>query len=619
LAVQAPQGQFSQTYVPTQVGEYRLRLSLPGKTIEAAFTVLQPPLDKTPTLQEDGLKIGEWKLPLVGEWLPPRLVGGRLYLAQNRGLLILELDPQRPAVVGRHYAPAEIEDLEAEPELTVRLVGGRRLSLLGLPVRSFEGRWDSLGRIAEYQDHLAATRSTALDISSAPLPYWGQLARDPQEVLAADLEQTGSDLLARGHRPELSWGGVKALDGWLNQIAATRQTGLEASRAWSDFFLRYLPLYPGASRVLAEQAQWFEAQGRPDLAIHYRQALSELRSWKVPWSSNRVGRVLLLLGGLYLLVLMYLWFTYLPVQQQNLRSSGGYVLAWLRNPLLRLRHNTLAYTRLSERILLTLLFLALALTALAWGVIKQTERIAAQEAFARGTLRSFAAQEALRALPGNGVSKGLLAYSLAQDNPTDAEGLLAEADPWAYVRVNQGTPETLGEALSQSPGYAPAREALDLSGDSWSVVYREAGLKREGVPTPRLFELALLRITLTDLIQNFPRSWLTLPLWTADWQAWLALVGVALLFLYQLLCFVLPRPRGADSSAAWRRGVQFFFPGSPWFAYGWGLVLLLSVVLGIYGWRMQDLRGLYLALAGLVLHFVLWGVLVGWKRRGAER
>lgn len=612
FAVQAPQGKFSQPYVPTQVGEYRIRLNLSGKTLQAVFNIPEPPVDTTPTLQEDGLSIGKWKLPLTGSWLPPRLVGQRIYLAQDQGLLILEIDPDRPAVVYRHFAPAEIQDLESDPVLGVRLINERRVALLDLPTRPYEGRWESLSSIASYVRHLRETKATALDQSPLTMPYWAALTLDPTQISALELGEIGKDLMRRGHRPELAWasGATRAFEPWLNQIAAARQRGLETSQAWSDFFLQYMPLFPGATKVLSEQAQWFEAQGRPDLAARYRQGLGELDTWQMPWTQNRIGKLALLLAGLYLLMLVYLWFCYLPAQQNNLRSSGGYVLGWLRNPLLRLRHNTLAYTSLSERTLLTLLFLAAVVAALAWVLVGKSEQMAAQEAFSRGTLRSYAAQEALRALPGNASSRGLLAYAVAQDSPLDSEHLLSQASPWAYALVNQGTPEALSKALAQSPNYAPAREALGLGGDWWSPVYLGAGVKREGVPTPRLFGLALLRTTLAELGQDFPQSWLRLPLWTASWQAWLALIGLVLLVLYQLMCFVLPRPKGADQFASWRRGVQLFFPGSPWFNYGWGIALLAALIIGIYLWRTQDPRGLYMAVVVLVMHLVLWGVLL---------
>jgi hypothetical protein len=616
FAIQAPQGKFSQTYVPTLVGEYRLLLYLSGKTLTASFMVPEPPIDKTPRLDKDGLTIGTWKLPLSGRWLPPRSLGQRLYLAQEGGLLILEIDPDRPAVVYRHFAPAEIGDLETDPALAVRLTNDRRVALPELPRRPFEGRWESLDSISGYVRHLKDTRSGALDQSPVAMPYWAVLTLDPAQISGADLDAMGRDMMGRGHRPELAWTGeaAKVFEPWLAQVAASRQRGLEASQDWSDFFLRYMPLLPGASRVLGEQAQWFEAQGRSDLSTSYRQALGELAAWRTPWTHSRVGRLALLLGGLYLGMLVYLWFCYLPAQHNNLRSSGGYVMTWLGNPLLRLRHNTLAYTSLGERTVLTLLFLSALLVGLLWAIMGRTEQTANQEAFSRGTLRSYAAQDALRALPSNPSSRGLLAYALAQDNSQDSEQLLAQADPWAYTLVNRATPQALGKALAQSPNYAPAREALGLSGDWWTPVYQAAGVRREGVPTPRLLSLALLGSGLSELGQGFLQSWQRLPLWTANWQAWATLVLLVLLVLYQLMCFVLPRPTGADQFMTWRRGVQFFFPGSPWFKYGWGVVLLALLMLGIEGWRSRDGWGLYLVGLALVLHLVLWAALVGRKR-----
>ncbi|MCV5063511.1 hypothetical protein OFM35_34140, partial [Escherichia coli] len=77
--------------------------------------------------------------------------------------------------------------------------------------------------------------------------------------------------------------------------------------------------------------------------------------------------------GLYVLMLLYLTLIYLPAQLSGVRPAGGWLMGWFRHPLLRLRHSTLAYTSLGERLLLLALFLLTALVFLAWGFALRAE------------------------------------------------------------------------------------------------------------------------------------------------------------------------------------------------------------------------------------------------------
>ncbi|MCS7059319.1 MAG: hypothetical protein NZL94_10615 [Meiothermus sp.] len=594
--------QFTLAWTPPRAGVFRISVELQGRRVEAQTRVVAQASLPTPQLGADGLVVGSWKLPLTGPWIGPKVLGSRAFIAQ--GPLVLEIDLQTPRVVAEHFPPAEVRALETEPEPAVLLEDGRRLSLAALAGKPYEGRWESLSVLRDYFKDREPT--------SAQRPYWYYFTREASSLNAADLEAIGRDLLQRGHRPELAWGrGVlRWLEPWLAQVRATRREGLEKSLTWSEFFLKYLPQLPGAQAVLLEQADWLEAQGRPDLAERYRDALREVASWQPPLTSAHLAQLTGVLGGLYLLMVLYLSLLYLPAQLRGVRPSGGWLLGWLRHPLLRLRHSVLAYTTIGERALLLLLFGLTILAFLAWGFLGRFEALIAQESLTRGTLRSNAAQETLRNLANTDSARGLLAYALAQENPTEARRLYETAPAWSYVLLGRGTPEALAQAYRQAPRAPSVREALGLGGDLWSEVYREAGVAREAVPTPRVIAAALGLSHLRNLTTNFLEVWRDLPLWPTPLWAWGAAGLAMLLALYHLLCFFLPRPKNAQDGVAWRHTIQLLFPGSPTYSQGWGVLVLLTLGAGVWLWRQEPRLGLTLTLLALGAHLVLWLTLV---------
>ncbi|GEM85467.1 hypothetical protein MGR01S_00920 [Meiothermus granaticius NBRC 107808] len=633
LEVNAEGGSFVAHFTPTKAGSYRFSVALPQGRVEAQTQVQaaaqgapptgpaqspQSPALPTPQLTPEGLSVGDWKLPLSGTWMGPRVVGTQAYLAQ--GPLVLEVDLSRPALVAEYYPPAEVRSLEADPEPTVLLEDGRRLPLTALSGRPYEGRWESLKVIQNFFDTLAAAGKTDL-LPVQQRPYWYYFTRSPATLSAADLEAVGQDLLRRGHRPELAWGnGVMLwLGPWLNQVSRAHSQGLDPSLTWSEFFLKYMPQVPGARAVFWEQIGWLEAQGRPDLAERYREGLRKLSGWQNPIGSSQIGALAWVLLGLYVLMLIYLTPIYLPAQLEGVRPAGGWLLGWFRHPLLRLRYSTLAYTSFGERLLLLVLFLLTVLAFLAWSFALRSEGLAAQDSLTRGTLRSLAAQQTLRGLPNTGPVQGLLAYALAKDSPEESKRLYAAAPPWTYVLLGRGTPSAIAAAFRQAPDSGAAREAIGVGGDLWSAVYRGAGVPREGVPTPRIIAVSIAWSNLQSLKTDFPATWRELPLWSNPTLAWVVAALVLILALYHVLCFFLPRPSGAIRKLAWQRGVQLFVPGSPWFGQGWGVILLLAFAAGIWLWRSGNPGGVWLAAAVLLLHLILWFTLLGQTAQRGRR
>jgi hypothetical protein len=622
INVQAPQGEFKTSFIPSAPGQYRFRVNVQGRTLETQTQVqaaptqtpqnptLQtsptpsPPEVAPPVLEADGLAVGNWKLPLKGQWSQPKVSGTRAFIYQ--GPLVLEIDLTRPAVVAHYYPPAEVRVLETDPEPAVQLANGLRLPLSQLGGRPYEGSWDSLAVIRDYRDHLKAQGAQALDPAlNGPRPYWAYFATAPEEITPADLEATGKDLLARGHRPELRWGGpslMRWLTPWAAQVSTVRRQGLEASLAWSDFFLKYMPQFPGSRLLFAEQADWLEAQGRPDLAERYRAVLRQLGTWSVPFAAVTAKAWAWLAVVFYAILAAYLSLIYLPNQIRDLRTQGGWLWSWFRNPLLRLRYTMLAYASFGERLLFALLFVVVGGSLLLAGLTSRIEQTYVQDAFSRGTLRSQAAQEALRALSTSSTSAidALLGYSLKTDNPEQARRLLENAPPWAFVLVNRGDPQDLERA------YTPAREALGLGGDLWTSIYREAGVLREGVPNPRLIWTALLQSSVQALQRDFLRTWTALPFWDREWVAWVSALLFLLILLYHVLSFLIPRPREAMAFPRWKQGVQLIFPGSPWYGQGWGVLILVGAALGAWAWYQGDVRGMYGLIAALVIHLLSW-------------
>jgi len=608
LPVQVTQGSFQLSYTPKSAGLHTLKLKLPHLTLQAHFSVSPAAI---PVLQKGALVVGSWRLPLSGTWLGPLVIGTQAYIAQ--GPLVLQIDLTKPAVVAHYYPPAGVSALELDPTQTgpiLVLNNGETLPLSALGLQPYQGHWKSLEVIPQYWQTLKAHGALSEDQSpSTGLPYWVYLVQDPTTLTPTDLEDFGIDLLQRTHRPELPWGhGVmRYLQAWVNQAIAVRAQGLQASLTWSNTLLAYMPLFPGSLRFFQSQENWLVAQGRPDLALRYREALRELRSWEPPWGPQAPQRAAEALGGLYLLAFLYLILAYIPAQRAQLRSVGGWFFGWFRHPLVRLRHNALAYASWGERLLLFLLFLLTLGALVVWGIDQKVSEDLSSSAFARATLQIPAAQTFLQSLPSTPETDGILGYALQSSHPQEAHRLLEQAAPWPYVLLDRGSPQDLQQAEALSPEYPALLQTLGLGGDLWTASYASAQVTRRGVPTPRTLWLALQLTELRSLGADPLHRWLSLPIFASTDWAWIILIAAVLLFLDHLLSFLLPRPRGAGERSRWRQGIQLFFPGSPWYGQAWGVILLLAVGLGLWAWFQEGvLVGLIGAIAAFLLHLLIW-------------
>lgn len=610
--VEALDGRFEWRYVPEVPGTYTVRLYHAPEPLERAVRVVA----LQPTLTPEGLRVGEVVLPLPepAAWIGPVLANGRVYVA--RDLALIEVDPDRPDAVRLYYPPAEVEGLEADEALEVVLRDGRRMTLEELTRPwPFAGEWRSLEALAALRAHWAALGRGAV-LPTPPegtKPYWVYFAEDPEGLTPADLEAWGRDLLRRGHRVELPWGEEARpwFMAWVTQARQARAEGLEASRAWSDALLAYTPLFPGSVAFFQEQAAWFAVQGRPDLEVRYAEAVAALRAFAPPWTSEGWGRGVRVALVLYAALVAVFWARYLGRQRQDLRPVGGWLGAWFRHPLLRVRHLLLAYTTFGERLLMLLAFAGVGGVFLTYGLTVRVERILQEEALSRAILQSQGALNVLRSLPTSPELEGVLAYAEQAASVERALAHLERAAPAGYALALRarlsGEVHYLAEAYRRAPGYAPVREALGLGGDYWSGVYQSAGVDRAGVPRWRDLWGALMMTEARFFLRRPLEAWVALPFWPAAGWAYLGL-GFALAWVaYHLLGFVLPRPRGVVPSQGWgARLVYLLVPGSVSLGGGWGFMLLAGFAYGLVALAEGVLGAVYVLGAAYLLHLPGW-------------
>ena len=617
--VEALDGRFEWRYVPEAPGTYTVRLYHAPEPLERTVRVAAV----QPALTPEGLRVGEVVLPLPepGAWIGPVVANDRVYVA--RGLALIEVDPEAAGRVAVYYPPAEVEALEVAGGLEVVLRDGRRMTLEEL-LRPwpFAGEWRSLEGLAALRAHWAALgRGGTLPSSpTGAKPFWVYFAEDPEGLTPADLEAWGRDLLRRGHRVELPWGEEARpwFMAWVTQARQARDEGLEASRAWSDALLAYAPLFPGSVAFFQEQAAWFAVQGRPDLEVRYAEAVAALRAFAPPWTSEGWGRGVRVALVLYVALVALLWARYLGRQRQDLRPVGGWLGAWFRHPLLRVRHLLLAYATLGERLLMLVVFAGVVGVFVAYGLTVKIEQTLRAEALSRASLQSQGALSALRGLPVSPELEGILAYAEQSVSAGRALERLERAAPAGYALALRarlsGEAHYLAEAYRLAPGYVPVREALGLGGDYWSGVYRSAGVDRAGVPRWRDLWSALMLTEARFFLRRPFEAWVALPFWPAVGWAYLGL-GFALAWVaYHLLGFVLPRPRGVTRSRGWgARLVHLLVPGSASLGSGWGFVLLAGFAYGLVTLVEGAFWAVYVLGAAYLLH------LPAWFREGLER
>lgn len=572
LEVESQEGRFRLPLTLEAPGEYRVRLSLPSGAVEGRLTALAP---EAPALTPEGLRLPWGLLPLPpGAWLGPLVEGERVFVAQ--GLLVVEASLKGPGA-RFHFAPKRVVALRPGPEA---LLPGDWVLPLPFPALPFEGTQEDLEALLPLLQALNPPK---------PWPYFAYWALEPGALTAEDLRAYGQDLLARGHRPELLFAqeGVRRM---AEAARALAQADPAQAQRLTEALLAYTPLFPGSLAFFRERAEALEAQGMPAQALRLREAEKILWTW-LPPELGFLPQLLYALGLAYLFLMAYLFFYYLPAQLRDLRPLGGFLGGYLRHPLLRLRHLSLAYASLGERLLALLLLLFLGAGFLLYG-LDQKARAAIAPPLDRGTLRTQEALDWLREKPPIPEVKALLGYALLPQAPQEAKRLLQEGGfPFAKALLGEEAP--LVRAYREAPLEGPIQSALGLGQDPWG--------EREPGPSVRTLYLALLRVELARFQEDGLRNASQLPLPLPERARPWAILGFLLVFFYHLLTFFLPRRKG-EVTPTWALLVRLLVPGSLGFSGGFGLLLLLLAAFGLL--RTLEGQGVELLLLAYGLHLL---------------
>ena len=501
-----------------------------------------------------------------------------------QGLLVVEASLKEPGA-RFHFAPKRVEALRPGPEAVM----GDWVLPIPFPPLPFEGSEEDLRALKPL---LAALNPPK------PWPYYAYWTQDPKNFTEEDLLAYGQDLLQRSHRPELFHG----QEGVVRMAQAARALAKEdpaQAQRLTEALLAYTPLFPGSLAFFQERAEALKAQGEPAKALRLEEAAKRLRTW-LPPDLGFLPQATYALGLAYLALILYLFVYYLPAQMRDLRAIGGFFGGYLRHPLLRLRHLSLAYASLGERLLALLLLVLLGLGFLLYGLDQKAREAATAPPLDRGSLRTQEALDWLKAKPAIPEVKALLGYALLPQSPKEAKALLAEGR-YPFAKALLGEEALLAQAYREAPLEGPIQSALGLGQDPWG--------KREPGPSTRTLYLTLLSLELEafleDPLKGVAQLSLPLPERARPWAA----LGFFLVLLYHLLAFFLPR-RKAALPQAWALAVRLLVPGSLGFSSGLGLLLLLLGAFGLL-WALEG-QGVGLLLLAYGLHLLF---LVGSLRR----
>ena len=596
------EGRGTLEWIPRKPGRYRFVLYAPGAKYTAEIEVAPPP--PKVALTPEGLRVGErlWPLP-PGDWLAPLEERDAVYLAWRGVPLVLAFprDGSGDFLYG-FYPHRPVTALEGGPR--VRLEGGEAYALAALPARRpYQGDWGALEPLSELA-RFAREHRVFEHLPASPAgyrPYWVYLAEDPATLSEDALAAWGRDLLRRGHRPELAWGGEARAwtDRW--QAAALAAGAAEARRIGLAL-LDYAPLHPGSRGFFLALANRLDAAGDAAAALRLREGARQARAFAPVLGSASLRRAVAALGLAYLALMIVLFARYLPAQRRGLAPLGGVWNSWVRLPLTRMRHLLLVYAGWGERLLAFLVFAALVAALVLWGSVRQFEAALGDPPIARATL----VDASLETWPSGAGRAALAAYAaLSEGKPAE----LPPRFPLAFaeaLRHRLGDEAALVRAWRLEAAYPPLAEALRLGGDAWSSVYQGAGVERMGTPRARDLCRVYLAGQLSALPQQPTRFLEALGLGRGAAWALLLLLGVWLLLHVWVL--LLPRPRAAFRAAGWLpRALELLVPGSNSLGKGWGVVLLLMAAYGaLVIVEGEPVRGALWLAAAYLPHLLLW-------------
>lgn len=444
-----------------------------------------------------------------------------------------------------------------------------------------------------------------------PFPAWVQLAAQLDALgypAAADLalDRARRDAAARGLDPDVpvsraalaAYGNPSAYLGTL-----LNQNRLARAAAWMAYLRELHPRFEGGPALYGRYAGILEAQGRAGEAEEWRQFSRSLQAGTLynlgpdGLGSVRDAARLMTLTLLLALAAALIAVTVRAWRPQGLatRPLGGRFVGWLRRPLARARHVSVAYASLSERLLLTLLSAGLVASLGGWQWSNLAGAALRAPALNIGTYgggwgSAGLADLNLRPGPDSALLTGLAAQLDGDD--AAARQIYTAALPDACALNNLGAisqargdeaqaREQFRAALSGRPDLSAAAFNLGLNPNTpdagFQRVYRP-GQPRLCYPDQRSVTRAVtgdLSVTLRQALLN-PGQVLNPAPGRSARLGW-ALLASALLGAGLAVTLLLPRTplTPAQARAPLLRALTLLLPGTGLMNSPWGGMLLL--------------------------------------------
>lgn len=448
--------------------------------------------------------------------------------------------------------------------------------------------------------------------TNLPFPAWVQLAARLDTAgypAAADLalDRARRDAASRGVDPDVPVSRA-ALSAYGNPSAylgtLLTQNRLARAAAWISYLRELHPRFEGGPALYTRYAGILEAQGRAGEAEEWRQFSRSLRAGTLynlgpdglvsVRDAARLSTLALLvsLGAAWLLLTVRAW----RAQGQATRPLGGRFLAWLRSPLLRARHVSVAYASLSERLLLMLLLAGLVASLGGWQWANLAGTALRSPALNTGTYGggwggAGLGDLNLRPGPDSALLGGLATQLDGDDSVARQIYTAALPDPCALNNLGAISQSRGDEAQAREQYRAALSARPDLSAAAFNLGLNpsspDASFQRTYRPSqPRLCypdqrsvtraATGDLRVTLSQLLLD-PAQVLTLAAGRSPRLGW-ALLGAALLGALLTLSLLLPRTplTLAQARAPLVRVLTLLLPGTGLMSSPWGGMLLLA-------------------------------------------
>lgn len=510
-------------------------------------------------------------------------------------------------------------------------------------------------RTAMQEGDFAGAKAAVCRSLSGPLPFpvWTALAAQLDAAGfpdAADiaLKRAKQDAAVRGLDPAVpmsraALGAYGNPSGYVDTLL--EQNRLARADVWLNFLRELYPRFEGGDLLFSRYADILDAQGRSGEAEEWRQFTRSLRGGTLynlgPRDTLRLRDAARLASFALLLALAAALVTLTAkgwkAQGEDLRPLGGRYRSW-RQPLERLRLNTLSYASFGERLMLLTLCAALLSALAGWQWANQTGRALQAPALGVGTYGGGWGQAQLGAgnLDTLRQRPGPATYFLS-GLAAQLDGDLAQARS-LYIRAGNDACaiNNLG-VIAQTRDDAPQarslyQRALTLQPDLSAAAYNlgrnpstpELAFQRTYRPgEPRLCypDRRTLARTVSSDAGEVLRQVVTDPLGFLSghrpnsplaWVMFATLLGLGGL----LVLLLIPRAGTAQTRVQPLRSqaLALLLPGTGFLGNAWGGVLLVtwaSVLIGLLAYARPSLFATFPAFQSLAVRNTLLSVLLG--------